>query len=688
MIRIFSILCFITLTSLVFAAQHINVVSSEKRISINGRFEYFEDPSGKMGLTEVMDADFELSNKKDPSFGLTSSTYWLRFDLNIPHVNEDLYKLELSNTLIDEIILFYPQNEHWIKQKAGRVHPFGERKYRTKSFVFDLPNDGVTRTYYLKVKSLYTLAFPIEVARLSEVMRAENDNQILFGAIFGLMFLIAMYNFMMYIFVKEKASLLYGIYILVFAYYNTIFVGVDVQYLYTESVYWPKISASVFAAMSVFVACYFSKVFLNTKEHTPWLDKALLGMMIVATVLFVIPFFHLGITYKKVITLFPATIFIPILWAAAQRTKQRFAPGKLFMLGWTSLFFGILLYGLRSAEVLPSNVFTAYAIPIGAVGEMIILSVSVTYKFKIIKDENDKAKEEKIKHLEEMEALQDKVNRELEQKVEERTKEVLKQKEELAVKNRHITDSINYARRIQVSILPDSVHIDSKFEEFFVFYKPKDIVSGDFYWFSADEDRILIAAADCTGHGVPGALMSILGQSYLGDIVGENNVTDPALVLNRLHAKVTGTLKQGEGSKQSTHDGMDIALAKIQFEPLQIEFAGAKRPIWLIRNDEFYEVKGSRYPIGGSQYERRVDYESVTVPLESGDNFYMFSDGYADQFGGEHGKKFMVRNFKNLIMEIKDLPMNEQNRIIKERFYSWKGDFEQIDDVLVIGARV
>ena len=665
----------------------IQIVDNNARVPVHGDFEYFEDVSNSISLDSIQKCSFQKSLKNDPSFGLTSSTYWIRFEVNIHCRNEDLYKLEISNTLIDEIELFTCLDNKVKSQRTGRAFNFSDRKYSFKSFVFDLENNGKDQTYYLKVKSLYTLAFPIEFAPFSRINASENNRQLLYGFIFGLMLIVALYNFLMYYFVKENASLLYGFYILVFGFYNLIFVGLDVQYFYSNSIEWPKISASVFASFSVFLACAFTRQFLNTKEYVKRADMALMLMMFVAVVLFIIPFFDISILYKKIITLFPVVIFVPIIYAAVIRKKQGFVPSKLFIYGWSFLGLGILLYGLRSSEIIESNVFTANSIPIGAVAEMIVLSISVTYKFKVIKDENDKSKEDKIIHLQEMEALKDKVNRELEQKVEERTKEVLAQKDELSVKNQHITDSINYAKKIQVSILPDSVQINARFKDFFVFYKPKDIVSGDFYWFSADEERILIAAADCTGHGVPGALMSILGQSYLGDIVGDKKVDDTGSILDQLHEKVTGTLRQSEKG-MSVHDGMDIALAKITFNPLTLEYAGAKRPLWLFKNGELKVIKGSRFPIGGMQYNLRDKYYSQTLKLEVGDTFYMFSDGYADQFGGEDGKKYMIKNFKNLLHEIQDLPMIEQNKIIKDEFYSWKGDFEQVDDILVIGAKV
>lgn len=277
--------------------------------------------------------------------------------------------------------------------------------------------------------------------------------------------------------------------------------------------------------------------------------------------------------------------------------------------------------------------------------------------------------------------------------VQERTAEIVQQKEELEIqkelveeKNKDITDSINYASRIQQAILPILDEIKKVLPESFVFYRPRDIVSGDFYWFVTKGKDVYIAAADCTGHGVPGAFMSMIGHTLLNEILNQKNITSTGEILTELHKQIRISLKQDQ---QESRDGMDIALCKINVETLILEYSGAMRPLYLIINGELSEVKADKFPIGGLQDndEKRV-FKSNEIQLKKGDLFYIFSDGYADQFGGNDGKKFMVKRLKELLLQVAPYDMNYQYTQIVNNYIEWLGDGEQIDDILFIGVRV
>lgn len=260
------------------------------------------------------------------------------------------------------------------------------------------------------------------------------------------------------------------------------------------------------------------------------------------------------------------------------------------------------------------------------------------------------------------------------------------QKELVTEKNKEITDSINYARKIQDAMLPSQKILDEYFRDNFIFYQPKDIISGDFYWALRKDDKLYVAAADCTGHGVPGALMSMIGVTFLRQIINELNVSDTSEILNRLHSLVLNTLNE-DISTRNSKDGMDIALLKIDLVNKKAQFSGAVRPLYVNSKKGFEIIKGDRYSIGGVKSMEET-FSTVEIDLTGGKSFYMFSDGYADQFGQQSGKKFMVKNLQNLLTEVSSLPMEEQlNRISKE-FNNWKGSTEQTDDVLLLGIKV
>ncbi len=270
--------------------------------------------------------------------------------------------------------------------------------------------------------------------------------------------------------------------------------------------------------------------------------------------------------------------------------------------------------------------------------------------------------------------------------VKERTAEVVQQKEKIEKQNENITNSIQYAKRIQTAALPPDDFIDELIPERFILFMPRDIVSGDFYWIGKMGDKVIAVAADCTGHGVPGGFMSMLGISYLNQIVSSNNDYNAGEILDHLRYQVMKSLRQEDESSES-RDGMDIALIVFHKDKKTIEFAGANNPLYVIRNNEILETPGDKMPIG---IHRRADRNFVNnkVEVQKGDMLYVFSDGYKDQFGGAEGKKFMSKNFKQILIDVHTKPVDEQRDILEKTIIDWTGNYERIDDIIVIGIRV
>lgn len=278
----------------------------------------------------------------------------------------------------------------------------------------------------------------------------------------------------------------------------------------------------------------------------------------------------------------------------------------------------------------------------------------------------------------------------LQRQLDERTREVVQQKEEIEVKNRDITDSINYAQRIQASILPAIKKLDDAFSGSFVFYQPRDIVSGDFYWYEqVDEHNFMVVCADSTGHGVPGAFMSMIGTTLIKDICLRSGISKPSQVLTTLDNEVREALNQNMETSGS-NDGMDIIVAKVDMRNYKFTVSSAMRPVIIYSGGEQIYVKGSRSSIGGQLDEDRIekDFIDQEFDLNKGDIVYMFSDGYPDQFGGPLGRKFKMVRLKNLLRDIHDKPMDEQYNYIKSNFFLWKEDLEQVDDVLFMGIKL
>lgn len=268
--------------------------------------------------------------------------------------------------------------------------------------------------------------------------------------------------------------------------------------------------------------------------------------------------------------------------------------------------------------------------------------------------------------------------------LESRNREIEKHKNIILEKNKDITDSIRYARRIQEAILPGSEKLKS-LQDHFIFYAPKDIVSGDFYFVHPDNDSVLFASVDCTGHGVPGAFMSIVAHNILQHAVLTQPLHRPDKILNFLD-KSLHDLLIAEG-KENIRDGMDISLCHLDRENLKLSFAGAYNPLWLVRNNTLSEVAADKIPVGsGESVKTAFSYNEIDV--FKGDMLYVFSDGYADQFGGSKGKKFKTTQLKQVLASVSELNSNEQKQKVEQIFNDWKKDYEQVDDVLIIGVRV
>jgi len=256
---------------------------------------------------------------------------------------------------------------------------------------------------------------------------------------------------------------------------------------------------------------------------------------------------------------------------------------------------------------------------------------------------------------------------------------------EIGRKNKKITSSIQYAQKIQTALLPSDIQAAKILPEHFILFKPKDIVSGDFYYLKKIKEKLVVAAADCTGHGVPGAFVSMLGIAFLNEIIGKGGIKTASQILEELRKQVKVSLHQ-TGEESEPKDGMDIALCLIDTESQILQFAGANRPLYLIRNNELMDLKGTKNPIGIYPHEKA--YENTDIQLIKGDLIYLFSDGYADQFGGKNEMKFMTKKLKNLLLSIHKNTLAEQKNILNETLETWQGNNEQVDDILLIGIKI
>jgi len=296
-----------------------------------------------------------------------------------------------------------------------------------------------------------------------------------------------------------------------------------------------------------------------------------------------------------------------------------------------------------------------------------------------------KHEEEIIRLNREIETLKNEIESQKEE-LETRRDLAEKQRDEIITQKKELTDSIKYARQIQSSLMPGSELFKKSFSDYFILNRPKDIVSGDFYWISVKGSKTVVAVSDCTGHGVPGAFMSMLGIGLLNEIVNELNVFQPNLILNNLRERVIKSLAQS-GEDNENMDGMDIALITVDHENFTLQFSGALNSLIMIRNNNLREIRGDRMPVG-SYLITDIPFTNHEIEIKANDSIYLFSDGYKDQYGWRSNRKLKHSRFVGFLQSIQNVPMKAQKILLENNLKNWMGDLEQIDDILVVGVQI
>ncbi|HOU98462.1 MAG TPA: SpoIIE family protein phosphatase [Bacteroidales bacterium] len=347
-----------------------------------------------------------------------------------------------------------------------------------------------------------------------------------------------------------------------------------------------------------------------------------------------------------------------------------------------------LLFLLAASLLYFESQFITYFIYISLAAAL----VNVLGYFSILKSNNDSknkinALERKIDELEQTHQQQILYIKNQEDEIVKQLESIKEQRNIIEFQKQELEDSITYAFRIQQAILPPRSYIDKILSDYFIFYLPKSIVSGDFYFVEQEGDYSIIAAVDCTGHGVPGAMMSVIGYDLLNQAVKINHITKPSDILSFVDDGVSTFLRQ-INDESGVHDGMDISIVSINKQFRIVEFAGAYHELYYSHKGEMFEIKGDKLPIG-MNIDGVVDqYTNHGIPVDKGDMLYIFSDGFADQFGGNENKKFKYKALKNLLLEICSRNCDEQKEILAHNFIEWQGVNEQVDDVLIIGIRI
>jgi len=631
---------------------------------------------------------------------------------------------EMTGT--DSVNFFFPHPSGiTVEKRSGVLVPVEKRDFIYKDWhAASLTLDkGTEYTFYIRWKAESQIGAPLLhfIAHETMVRHNRTERMVLF-ALLGMMFIISCFFLILYFALRDRQYIFFSLYILFFAAFLFASEGYLGEFQWKANVFKSVlISGAQPFTLSLVTICFllFGISYLELRQKMSrwyWSVVVLLGLIglrILVLLLGSIFNFEIGGLFEDLVMFIWAfsVAIIPLfllIIPAIFRIRTGFKPAWYFLIAnvvLVPLAFITIYSSPFSLSALTINdsvlfrILQVSGVYIAAILQILIFSLGLARKLRLDEQEKKIAQKRIIDQLRENEKLKDKVNRELEQKVVERTREISEQKEEIEsqrdeievqrdlvfAQKKEITDSIAYAQRIQAAILPHKSYLDQVIPEYFVLFKPRDIVSGDFYWIKELDSSIVIVVADCTGHGVPGAFMSMLGITLLNELFVEGRSIKPGEILEELRTKVKAMLVQ-EGSIRDQKDGMDMAIAIINKEKKELQFAGAYNPLYLIRQGELIELKGDKQPIGIHWQE--TEFKNHVVGLKENDSIYVFSDGYVDQYGGEHRKRFKTGKFKNLLLSVQSESLEKQKQEIEKTFETWRGDTEQIDDVCVVGVRV
>jgi len=645
-------------------------------------------------IATLADDEFEETGPV-PTFGFSDQHHWIKLKVfNF----DDEYKeqiLEVKSPILNVCNLYESSGAGATQLYStgdNKLFRFRPRDHLNYQFPVSLaPNSH--REFLLEVSTEgEQLQVPLALLDPSEISIRDEKDRLLRGIYFGIILFVLLFNLFLYLIIREKSSLYYVLYIFSLLVLQISLTGFGFRFLWPNSIYIANVANPFFASLSIFALIRFTQEFLNLKKFYPKINKVftLTGHLVALNCLLALVYtpitFKISVLTINVIALLLNIAIIPVV---ALVWRKKFAPARFFLYAFIVLVVSVFLFILNNFGIYRSDFYAAYGLQIGSAAEVILLSFAIVDKFK-------RFREDAFNRLMIINKMKARANEELEVKVKDRTAEIVEQKQVVEKQKEEIVDSIKYAQRIQNSILPTPGEIKQVFPENFVLFKPKDLVSGDFYWVGRTSDKSnwdlgsglhLFAAVDCTGHGVPGALMSILGYNGLEECINHPSVKSPADMLKLINNRIISTLQHDQSGEVNMSDGMDIAIGAYNPETRKIQFSGAKNNLYICRNNEMIELKADRISIG-AEYIEDQGYTNQEFQLNPGDRVYTFTDGYPDQFGGPRNKKFKSRTLLTTLLNYSELAMEEQMQALQNAFEEWKGKNEQIDDVCVIGIQI
>lgn len=704
------------LQSIVFGqTERIELNDANLNVTLAHKAQIFEDSERKFSLSDVLgmnDSVFRPLKKPLDILDFNTSRWYVRFSIHNPKDYEGLdIIIETARpiTSITDLYEIKADGEVKLLGKSGNERPFKEKTYahRKNIFPIELAASEVKDLVIVMESDGEVINFPLIFWEEDVFHQTDYRNQFFHGFYFGVLALVVFIFFFFYLLLREISFLYYILYVAFQFLLQFSLEGYSSQYIFPNSPFWGNNMVLLSAVFTVFFLLVYAISFLQLKERLNGAYnyfRIVIFLILFTLILTLLPGITHALAYPiiNIISLIGTVSIIVIIFMLKKRGHY---VNNAFAIGFFLLIIGAVIFILGNIGVIGDARLSEMALKISSGLEILALSVSMAGKYKELQEEKELAQEKALENLERI--------------VQERTHEVQSQKKQIEEQHKDIVGSIKYAQRIQDAFLPKRQEIKEVLDEHFVLFLPRDIVSGDFYFVESVTtqagDRVdLFAAVDCTGHGVPGAFMSFLGNNFLQQSTKRPEINSPATAMDFLNNGILETLKIKESiaKGQPIRDGMDMTLCGINRTTNELYFAGAKNSILLVlpvgRETDFdfnnecikgpvynenkthflVEIKGDKHPIGLYGEESVMKFTNHTFKVKPGDLIYSYSDGYIDQFGGPRNKKFGTKRFKALIVELAELSMDEQRVRLEKAFTDWKGELEALDDVIVMGVKV
>ncbi|MCP4750582.1 MAG: SpoIIE family protein phosphatase [Proteobacteria bacterium] len=673
-----------------FSSAAPPVVLDEGRgMAVLGKhLDILEDKEGNLTMVDVSSPEFEPrfipSRSEIPNFGHTESVYWFRVDLTAgPKQSEKEWVLELANPLIDWVDLYAvdPRDACWSSKDGCDMAPFKDRRIVHSSHVFHL-KPGRRQRLYLQVLTAETMKIPL-IVWTPEAFAAKVEDVNFWGGVFlGVLLVMALYNLFLYFSVRDGSYLYYVLFIVSYV----LAMDSGDKLLWQSFPWWINRIIPFSLGLTGFCLALFSRSYLNSRKYSPWLDKALLFFALESAVMALLSsVLSVGLVVQLA-RLFLLLEYTTILVSGIVCRRRGHRAAGYFMIAILPILVGFILSGLTNFGILPVNNYTVLIPSFGSIVGIILFSLGLGDRVNIERQAKILAQQKAVENLEEANRLKSRMLATVEKEVEERTHELNLTLTKVEEVNKQVMDSIEYARRIQGAILPDREKIRTFLPHHFIIWMPRDIVSGDVFFLDYVEDGYLIGVIDCTGHGVPGAFMTMIASSGLQRIVRDEGRQLPADILRRLNFIVKTSLQQDKDYAQSD-DGLDAAICLVKPKEKVLVFAGARLPLIVVHQDRTTVIKGDRQSIGYKRSNLEFDFQDHVVELEKDMAFYLYTDGWVDQLGGDKFISFGRNRLTELLKKHYREPFETQRIMLLQAFNDYKSDAIQQDDITIVGFK-